>query len=260
MKSMDMLKNAVIVAAHPDDEILWMSSILDRVERIVICFQDYPAIPALGKGRRQVLSEYPLDNMTSLAMQEAGVFNCADWGNPRRGRDGLEIRAGQAAMAQYRKNSGILYASLKEMLQGAANVITHNPWGEYGHEEHVQVYQVVSNLQENLGFDLWCSTYFSTRSAPLMALCGEALKGRAETLKTNRALADRLRECYIAAGCWTWPEHYQWPGEETFVQAGQAQGAPASCVAMNLISVELQLGGHNRSTWRRRLASLLKRR
>ena len=32
--------NAALVVAHPDDEALWFSSVLTRVDKIVICYQD----------------------------------------------------------------------------------------------------------------------------------------------------------------------------------------------------------------------------
>jgi len=48
----EMLSSAILVVAHPDDEILWFSSVVDKVDEILFCFGDYPALPALGEGLR----------------------------------------------------------------------------------------------------------------------------------------------------------------------------------------------------------------
>ena len=48
---------------------------------------------------------------------------------------------------------------LRARLGDCRNVITHNPWGEYGHEDHVQVFRAVTALQAELGFAVWVSGY-----------------------------------------------------------------------------------------------------
>ena len=37
----EILEQSILVVAHPDDEILWFSSIADKIHAIVICFMDY---------------------------------------------------------------------------------------------------------------------------------------------------------------------------------------------------------------------------
>jgi len=53
------LLNACIVAAHPDDEVLWFSSVVTRVEKVFICFMGNPNRPGLGRGRRAALEQPP---------------------------------------------------------------------------------------------------------------------------------------------------------------------------------------------------------
>ncbi len=46
---------------------------------------------------------------------------------------------------------------LRPELEGLDAVVTHNPWGEYGHEEHIQVFRVISAQAEEMGFRVWVS-------------------------------------------------------------------------------------------------------
>ena len=34
----DLLTNSVIVAAHPDDELLWFGAILKQVDQVIVVF------------------------------------------------------------------------------------------------------------------------------------------------------------------------------------------------------------------------------
>jgi LmbE family N-acetylglucosaminyl deacetylase len=145
-----------LVMAHPDDEALWVSSLLSRMERIVFCFETLPSSPALGEGRRRSLVELPrlvelpLPNVTSLGLQESEVFNSAAWPNPVETDYGLAVRRIGRSMpgfseTRYRATHGQLVAALRPLLARSPSVITHNPWGEYGHEDHVQVFRAVAS-------------------------------------------------------------------------------------------------------------------
>lgn len=236
-----MLGQSVIVAAHPDDEVLWMSSVLARVDDIILCYLEYAPQPALGKGREGVLSHYPLPNVHCLGLREAESFNHADWRNPRLNRHGLEISGGRDVSLRYRENYLQLFSLLRERLGKARNVITHNPWGEYGHEDHVQVYQVIKALQHEHQFDIWFSNYFSARSALLMGACLAGQDFCLQTLKTDKALARELSSLYRDNGCWTWPRDYEWPEEESFIRiAAEGETLPYAtgsrdCLPMNFI-------------------------
>ena len=59
-----MLDKSIIVSAHPDDEILWFSSIAEKVDKIVFCFSDCDSHPDWSTGREKSLSEYPIKNIT----------------------------------------------------------------------------------------------------------------------------------------------------------------------------------------------------
>jgi LmbE family N-acetylglucosaminyl deacetylase len=209
-----------IVVAHPDDEVLWMSSILAQARRVILCFGDTFDNREVSEGRRIAVAEYPLSTVESLDVTEAGVFGRADWPSPETTALGVGFRRdipGHAARAaDYARNSERLVALLRERLAGCPAVVTHNPWGEYGHEEHVQVFRAVEAVRRELGFDLWVTSYYSEKSAALMARCIQGLCATTPRLATDPALGDRLRELYAANDSWTWFDDYAWPTSEVF--------------------------------------------
>ena len=68
------------------------------------------------------------------------------------------------------------------------NVIAHGPWGEYGHEEHVQVFRVVASLATEMGFRLWLPAYVAPKSEALMLrnlkYCGTPTRPRTSPCST----------------------------------------------------------------------------
>lgn len=208
---------SILIVAHPDDEALWLSSVLERVDQIVFCFQDCASAPQLGPGRARLAGEYPLHNVANLGLEEALSFNTANWNRPRLDRHGIHIARDGKARARYEDNFHKLTGLLSPLLAGYRTVFTHNPWGEYGHEDHIQVYRVVKTLQEQFGFDLWFSNYCSQKSAPLMLEHVSGFSSNYVTLPTNRELAHELRDLYKKHGCWTWYKDYQWFKEESLM-------------------------------------------
>ena len=221
MSEPDLLERAAIVMAHPDDEVLWASSILARVERILLCYEEIPFQPAISEGRRQALARFPLPNVASLRLAEAPSFGSAAWPDPVETAYGLEVRRGPGSMRgfseeRYRAPFAELKARLRARLAGCRNVITHNPWGEYGHEDHVQVFRAVAALQAEMGFAVWVSCYCSGRSLGLMQRNLGGLGPATPMLATDPELGARLKALYRETACWTWFDDYAWPEQEVF--------------------------------------------
>lgn len=237
----ELLRDSCLVVAHPDDEILWFSSILARVGRVVVCFLPSRSRPKLTRGRQAVLADYPVRTIAALGLEEANVYDRARWPYPDHTAYGLELRrdTDRDAARRYQDNFETLQSKLTQQLAGYGNVFTHNPWGEYGHEEHVQVHRAVKSAQEALGFSLWCSNYVSSRSHNLMA---RGLKGAAIesfTLETDRPLARDIAALFKTHGAWTWFEDYQWPERESFllINAGQQQASAVQTVPLNFLEM-----------------------
>jgi hypothetical protein len=107
---------------------------------------------------------------------------------------------------------------MENTLKGYRNVFTHNPWGEYGHVEHVQVYRVVKELQKKMEFNLWFSNYCSNKSIGLMLTYSAGIGSKYTTLKTNQDLANSVKDLYIKNCCWTWFGNWRWSADESFIK------------------------------------------
>jgi LmbE family N-acetylglucosaminyl deacetylase len=214
----------VIIAAHPDDEVLWFSSVLKKAEAVFICFTNHRA-EEVSRGRKKSLSEYPIPGVRSLGVTEAGVHVKADWNKPATSAFGMKLRAEKPVRRAYEENFSRLRDHFSRILEGVTNVFTHNPWGEYGHAEHVQVYRAVKSLQSEIGFSIWFPAYCSYRSLSLMQSHPGLFGNDHRTLKTDRELAMRIKELYMRNGCWTWFSDWKWPEEEFFIHEAPESGA-----------------------------------
>jgi len=214
----DMLRKAVLVSAHPDDEILWFSSIIDKVEEVVMCFLDCASKPQISIGRTTALSNYPINNITNLNIEESEVFNYHNWINPKITEFGMEIINRKNPEKKYENNYNKLKYYLRNKLKNYDNVITHNPWGEYGNEEHVQVYRVIKSLHSDFGFNIWFSNYCSNKSLSLMLKYLASLDSEYYARRTNKKLSKIIKELYQSNECWTWYEDWEWFDEEAFIR------------------------------------------
>jgi LmbE family N-acetylglucosaminyl deacetylase len=214
----EIFDRSILVVAHPDDEALWFSSILEKVGSICFSYLDYSEELRLSKGRREVIRQYPLSNLTCLSIEEPRSFNLADWDNPIESEFGLKLTSNRAAESRYQKSYLELVRKLERELKDVKNVFTHNPWGEYGHEDHVQTFKAVKFLSSKYGYKIWFSNYCGNRSIPLMLKSISGFNTNYITLKTNIELANKLLELYKLHSCWTWYDNYHWFKEESFIQ------------------------------------------
>lgn len=215
--------DAVLVVAHPDDEVLWFSSVIGRVGKVIICYGDVVSSDSLSDGRRAVVNEYPLKTAVFLNLREAEVFGTANWRAPRITPYGIAVERKPNSMAGfsvqcYEENFSRLQELLAVEIKGARRVFTHNPWGEYGHEEHVQVFRVVDSLRARLSFSLHFSSYCSVRSMPLLMQSNGVIGGRAWSVPTDIETANRISAIYKRHDCWTWFHDYVWPSHDTFLE------------------------------------------
>lgn len=242
MISDDIFEKSIIVSAHPDDEALWFSSVVSDVDEVVFCFLDCRSNPAWSEGRKKSLSEYPLPNVSCLEIREAEVFSPVNWNKPKPSKFGVKISSKKIAL-RYRMNFHRLKKHLGKKLGGFKNVFTHNPWGEYGNEEHVQVFNAVRALQEKQGFNLWYTNYCSNKSIRLLERYTPFMAHDVITLKTNEKISEELKSLYLKNGCWTWYENWKSCEEETFIKYSAAEGAETlygRTFPLNMINVRFR--------------------
>ena len=249
MKSPDFLDRSVIVAAHPDDEILWFTAIMEKVDKIIIVFQDFWAHPELGAARAAAISELPHPDVTCLQIAEPGTNGCADWNNPqltdtgiRFGREATRREVGrmvktvvpildrgpgkrpaQSIQNHYDQNFIAIHQALNGMLEPGTNVFTHNPWGEYGHEDHIQVFRAVDRLRREKQFRLWMSNYCTDRAATLATSYFTSQKPEFVRLPSDPVYAEKVAEVYRKHDCWTWNDEWQWFEDECYMEAPVSQ-------------------------------------
>jgi hypothetical protein len=237
------LKKSILIVAHPDDEILWYSSLLKNFDKIVICYLNVPSNAQLSQGRRQSLSEFPLDNIVCLGIDEAGVFNRAKWTEPETSPYGIKLSCQRKLEMKYIDNFHKLIAQLASELSNYQNVFTHNPWGEYGNEEHIQVYRAVKVLQKQYSFNIWFSNYCSNKSLVMMAKHALPFRSNLLTCKTNKVLSAKIKSLYQRNGCWTWIDEWTWVDDETFFKepfATDKKLRMAPSVSINMIQLEVK--------------------
>jgi LmbE family N-acetylglucosaminyl deacetylase len=125
MSDIDLSRSA-IVAAHPDDEVLWFGSLVPEVGRIVLCYGMEAGGTARSE-RRRVVEEYPYRSVEFFDLVQPGSYTKATWPNPVLGPLGLVLGKPNAA---HEASYDAIVARLRQSLRGMTTVFTHNPWAK----------------------------------------------------------------------------------------------------------------------------------
>jgi len=207
-----MIKKKILIVAHPDDEVLFFSSILKDVDKIIVCFG--PSNDEIvSEGRKLLQKYYPLQNIEWLNLKESNVLLTSNWNNPCITKEGVEVNKSKK---QYIKNFKELCMILKKKIEPYEIIYTHNPWGEYGHEEHVSIFNVVLSLFPQNNKKLFVSCYVSDLSKKLFLKRKYLLDNNLEIGVVPQKFCDDLKNLYSKYNCWTWKSTYKWPKSEIF--------------------------------------------
>jgi LmbE family N-acetylglucosaminyl deacetylase len=210
---------SLLVVAHPDDEILWFGSIAAEVGKIVVCFLNDPAHPELAAARERVLAEHPYrDRIVCLGADETGAFNAANWPLPEASEYGLRIVKRRQIAERYRLCFKQLKKKLAPIVRDADRVITHNPWGEYGHEEHVLVHRVATLLAGAGKKDVWYDNHASSWSEDLMRQYLDKADRPLVRRTVDTGSMESIADVYRRHDAWTWFDSYRWFKDEYFVR------------------------------------------
>lgn len=144
------MKNLIVVA-HPDDEILWFSSILKEPDTgVIFCFQNkYPSHIGEEFDYRKYVFNF---DYTTKVFKIIKMYKSLD----------IPVVWLQTITTLNPRVCGEVHPStenhLKENLQSIISLIepvkiyTHNPWGEYGHQEHILLHKVLQKLRKDIIF------------------------------------------------------------------------------------------------------------
>jgi hypothetical protein len=154
--------------------------------------------------------------LTTLDVAESEVFNLLNWQNQELDRFGLKLQVKRELRQRYQKNYQILRERLSKVIQGYRTVISHNPWGEYGNEEHVQIHLVLKDIQKTMDFEFWCPNYVSNKSWELMQRHRPDSGAKFIELPTKVDIAHHISNIYMKNGCWTWYNPWHWSANEGF--------------------------------------------
>ena len=201
-----------VIVAHPDDEIIFFSSVLKDASKVVICFGP-SADKNLTIGRQHLKTQLPLNNLLFLDLPESSVFNSANWKRPVKCREGIVVGKSETA---YQQNYASIKEQLAKILHHEETIYTHNPWGEYGHEEHIQVFQAIMELSSEFNLEVFVNCYVSNKSYLLMTQEQHLLSGEVFLGTPDENLCSIFKNIYQANQCWTWHDDYSWPRSELF--------------------------------------------
>ena len=216
-----MSKKYTIIIAHPDDEVIFFSSILKSASKIIICFnksQDN----TVSLGRETIRKKKLLKKTFFLNLDESDVFNRANWQFPENAPEGLIVSNNRT---EYKKNFLNLKKKLSTILTKGNTIYTHNPWGEYGHEEHVQVFKAIKYFEKKLKLTIFVNNYVSNKSYNLMKMQKHLLSNIRQSKIIDKMFTNRLKNLYISNSCWTFDDFYKWPKNEIFFKLKNIKAA-----------------------------------
>ncbi len=223
------IKDSTLVVAHPDDELLFFASIISSVKQVIICFglspnqaEDINLSSRLNVGRMELMKNFPLKNVLFLNISESPrAYTLNPILFPKETLFGL--KNGSCSRAKYESNFNIIIQKLEKHIKNAKYLITHNPWGEYGNPEHVQVHRAVVSLAKKYNSEVYVNGYFSQVTTNLMYKTIDRIDTKPIFKYINRNFFFKLKNYYIQMDSWTWENEYKPPETEVFYKLNTYQ-------------------------------------
>lgn len=211
------IENSTLVVAHPDDEILWFGSIVKKCKKVIICFGPSNNFE-LSEGREKIKKLLTYRNVEFLNLHEAGVFNSSNWNSQIKKEYGVKCYNNEK---KYIDNYQKGYEILLNKLKNEKVIFTHNPWGEYGHEEHIQIFKIISKIKKIYNFRLIFNGYFSSKTIRLMIDNKSKYNFYYFDLHNDHEYVVNIKKQYIENNIWTWDDNYIWPDIEYYYEINE---------------------------------------
>ena len=231
---MNNFKKSILVVSHPDDECIFFSSLLEKVTTLVICYGKIRGAKEISNGRIKSLNSYPLRNLKIINLninQAIKSFPPPNWLDIKEKFSGI--------MGGYQENSydlnfkNLIY-ELKKIVPENSTIITHNPWGEYGHSEHCQVFKACFAISKKTNSKLFVSGYMSNLSQRYAINKLHLLKKKIYKFESNIKVYKLLKKNYIINKCWNWYKDYDLPLYEYFYKINLSYSPSSSSNKKNI--------------------------
>ncbi|KTD02724.1 hypothetical protein [Fluoribacter gormanii] len=176
-----------LIVAHPDDEIIWFPA--KYFDLIVIAFLARHDRPHAAQFRRFALNEHPLnDRLLLLEIDESGY-----WKDKKRQEQFIDAKTS-------------LYHSLLELKSkySFTEIFTHNSVGEYGHDDHILVHDLVKEIFSKT--KIYCPIISDNNHNNTNIL----------SINNDIDFYNKAKDIYIKNKAWTWKIDYVPPKELKF--------------------------------------------
>ena len=160
------------IFSHSDDEVIWANT--QEFDKIIIVYFGVKDKPEVKEKRIQAMLNHPLKSkMIYLFIEE------------------LDIKHRRDRCGEHNEQFNIIVDKLAEFIEGVDEVWTHNPWGEYGHADHILVSKAVMRMF----------------NCPIFAAAfGKHGQNKGYTIhkkKFDFGFYYKVKNVYQEAGCWT---------------------------------------------------------
>lgn len=174
------MKDITMLIAHPDDEVIFGWPVLKEAKKIICCANDYHD--------RTKRWEY---SARKEALMEIGAFVDAEVVSPDRNCDFHKLSGLNGELNDF-------IFSIYELLKDERAIFTHNPWGEYGHLDHILAYTIAKNSGKTL---IVTDIVQNTGWYPVF---GWEYGNSVKQCEVDKVFYEKCKAIYVKHNCWTW--------------------------------------------------------
>lgn len=199
-----MKARALVILAHPDDEILFGWPLLQEHSQ----YDVYACVLSHNRGKygegamhafRTVCDILNITNVTEWVRQVDTNFSRLD-PRPKSGSSLMDV------MNHFLSDVQWIVREVKPDV-----VFTHNPMGEYGHTDHRMVFHLASSLSLPMLLTDICFTnpcHFNTESVPPIYRLFYKSHSNKRECDLNMAWFEAMKAIYVGNKSWSWSRDF----------------------------------------------------